>query len=115
MRLSAVRSRLMVAFAALPSEPTIRSGESVSGRRPYSALKFSDERDTPFLIGAGIRQLSTLLNSASSRKTARSGSRYLLQGHIREGRLLGVRRSTGGRGRRAGPRTREPEMGTAAG
>jgi len=41
----------------------------------------------------------------------RPGSRHLLHDQVREALLLGSCRSTGGRGRRAGPRAREPERG----
>jgi hypothetical protein len=59
------------------------------------------------------------LDAASGRSTGalhpdlrgRPAYRHRLQGQVREGRLPGARRSTGGRRPSVGPRTRKPEMG----
>ena len=61
--------------------------------------------------GASRRRAGAVHRGARTDLRGRPGSRHLLQGHVRQGPLLDWRRSTAEPGWRAGPRTREPEMG----
>ncbi len=79
-------------------------------QRPWHLAPILSERAGQVKPQARGSEREPFTGAIRTDRRGRPGSRSRLQGHVREGRLLGSRRSTGGRGGRAGPDTREPEM-----